>query len=298
MLHTKKSTQVNGNERGIKMPNTPSPLRYPGGKAKLYSFVRSILVANGLIGETYIEPFAGGAGLAIKLLLQDDVKRIVLNDYDYAIYTFWDYVLHHSHELIDYLSNVQITIDEWEKQRRVYLNQSDYSAADLAKAVLFLNRTNISGVITGGVIGGKEQTGKYKLDVRFNRDDLARKIQSIAQRANRVDLYNLDAQDFLANNLRHYYKVLINFDPPYVEKGGQLYKNSFTLEGHRALRDSIAKCKRRWIVTYDMCEEVAALYGAFRGGTIDTYYSAKDVRRAQEYVFYSNNLILPDAIQK
>lgn len=280
------------------MPYTPSPLRYPGGKVKLYSFVRSILEVNGLIGETYIEPFAGGAGLAIKLLLQNDVKRIVLNDYDPAIYTFWDYVLHHSQELIGYLTTVQITIDEWEKRREIYLNQINYSAADVAKAVLFLNRTNVSGVITGGVIGGKEQTGKYKLDARFNRVDLVRKIKAIAARANQIDLYNLDAQDFIANDLRRYYKVLINFDPPYVEKGGQLYKNSFTSEGHRALRDSIAKCKRKWIVTYDMCEDVVALYEAFRGGTIETYYSANNVRRAQEYVFYSNNLTLPDTIHE
>lgn len=280
------------------MPYTPSPLRYPGGKVKLYSFVRSILEVNGLIGETYIEPFAGGAGLAIKLLLQNDVKRIVLNDYDHAIYAFWDSVLHHSQDLIDYLSTVQITIDEWEKQRKVYLNQEEYSPTDLAKAVLFLNRTNVSGVITGGVIGGKDQTGKYKLDARFNRAELARKIRAIAERSNRIDLYNLDAQDFIANDLHHYYKVLINFDPPYVEKGGQLYKNSFTTDGHKALRDSIVKCKRKWIVTYDMCEEVAALYGAFRGGTIETYYSANDVRRAQEYVFYSNNLILPNIIHE
>ena len=278
------------------MPYTPSPLRYPGGKAKLYDFVRSIIIANNLSGETYIEPFAGGAGLAIKLLLEGDVKKIVLNDFDPAVFCFWDTVVHHPQNLISYISTVSISMSEWERQHEVYLNQSQHTPDEVAKSVLFLNRTNVSGVITGGVIGGKKQEGQYKLDARFNRHELISKITSIANCSEKIDLYNLDASVFLKTVLPHYYKVLINFDPPYVEKGGQLYKNSFTTEDHKALRDCIANCKRKWIVTYDMCDEVAELYKKFRGGTIETYYSANNVRKAQEYVFFSNNIVLPKQI--
>lgn len=278
------------------MPRTPSPLRYPGGKTKLYSLVRRIISDNGLLGETYIEPFAGGAGLAIKLLLNNDVKRIVLNDFDPAIYAFWYCTLHEPQAMCEFVNSVDISMTEWEKQREIYRNQDQHSQLDVAKAVLFLNRTNVSGVITGGVIGGKEQTGKNGISARFNRTELVRKITEIASYSGKIDLYNLDASDFIQTVLPHYYKVFINFDPPYVEKGGQLYKNSFTDGDHEALRDCIAKCRRKWMVTYDVCELVAKLYGDFRGGKIEINYSAKDVRKAKEYIFFSSNLVIPQNV--
>lgn len=276
------------------MPLTPSPLRYPGGKTKLYKYVKSIIEANNLIGETYIEPFAGGSGLALKLLINDAVKRIVINDLDPAIYAFWYCVLNNPEQMCNFVATVPLTVDEWDKQHLIYVNQQDYTQLELAQATLFLNRTNVSGVITGGVIGKRDQTGKYKIDARFNRTDLERKIRTISTLSSRIDLYNLDAVEFLQNELRHYYKTFINFDPPYVVKGGQLYKNAFTEEDHRLLRDNIAQCNRKWIVTYDMCNLVDNLYSKFRGSTIDTYYSANGAKKAKEYIFFSDNLTLPD----
>ena len=165
---------------------------------------------------------------------------------------------------------------------------------ELAQATLYLNRTNISGVIKGGAIGGRNQTGNYKINARFNREELINKIQNVAKLKDKIDVYNLDAIDFIKNDvLGHYYKVLINFDPPYVQKGGQLYKNSFSKDDHRILRDHIAKCKRKWMVTYDVCDLVSELYSEFRGDTIDIYYTANGVKRAKEYIYFSDNLIIP-----
>lgn len=276
------------------MPLTPSPLRYPGGKAKLYNYIRSLIEINGLLGETYIEPFAGGSGLALKLLLKDDVKRIVINDYDPAIYAFWHCVLNSTQQMCDFVNTVPLTVDEWDRQHKIYSEQENYSELELAKAVLFLNRTNISGIINGGVIGKRDQTGKYKMDARLNRAELIKKINAISALSDRIDLYNLDASVFLQTELCHYYKAFINFDPPYVAKGGQLYKNAFSDADHEALRDQIAACRRKWVVTYDICDLVSKLYSGYRGSYIDIYYSANGARRAQEYIFFSDNLILPD----
>ena len=222
------------------MPVNYSPLRYPGGKTKLYDYVRSILVANDLIGQTYIEPFAGGAGLALKLLLKGDVKRIVLNDFDPAIYKFWYCVLNETDELCNFINTTNITLEEWDVQKNVYLNQNEHSDIEVAQATFFLNRTNVSGIIKGGMIGGRNQNGNYGIDARFNRADLISKIRLIAEHSKKIDVYNLDAKEFIKPDiLHHYYKVFINFDPPYVEKGGQLYKNSFSKEDHKDLYNAI-----------------------------------------------------------
>lgn len=275
------------------MPTTPSPLRYPGGKVKLYKYVKELLDLNDLHG-TYIEPFAGGAGLAIKLLLNKDVRKIVINDSDFAIYAFWRTLLHHTEDLCQFIETVPITYDEWEIQRSTYLNQPEHDEVEIGKAALFLNRTNVSGILKGGIIGGKKQNGTSLMDARFNRSELIRKIKAIAACSEQIDLYNLDALDFLSSQvLRHYYKVFINFDPPYVQKGGQLYMNYFTEEDHRKLRDAIAKCSRKWMVTYDVCDLTASLYGSFRGSYIDVTYSANRARKSQEYIFFSDNLIIP-----
>lgn len=275
------------------MPTTPSPLRYPGGKVKLYKCVKEILDLNNLHG-TYIEPFAGGAGLAIKLLLNNDVKRIVINDSDSAIYSFWQCVLYHTDELCQFIETVPITYEEWIQQRAVYLNQSQFSGIEIGKAAFFLNRTNVSGILKGGIIGGKNQTGAFPMCARFNRGELVKKVKRIAACSDKIDVYNLDALDFLSPRImRHYYKVLINFDPPYVVKGGQLYMNSFTEEDHRKLRNAIAKCSRKWIVTYDVCDLTASLYKSFRGSFVDITYSANGARKSKEYIFFSNNLAIP-----
>lgn len=207
-----------------------------------------------------------------------------------------DCTLHESKAMCQFVKSVDLSMTEWENQREIYRNPEKYTRLDVAKAVLFLNRTNVSGVITGGVIGGKEQTGKNGIGARFNRDELVRKITEIASCADKIDLYNLDASEFIKTILPHYYKVFINFDPPYVEKGGQLYKNSFTEGDHEALRNCIARCRRKWMVTYDVCDLVATLYSEYRGGKIEINYSAKEVRKAKEYIFFSPNLVIPQNV--
>ena len=280
------------------MPKNISPLRYPGGKAKLYDYVRKILEENSLLGQTYVEPFAGGAGLALKLLFEKDVKKIVINDLDRAIYAFWYCVLNYPDELCKFINDVPLNVDEWNRQRQVYLNQEEYDLLTLGKATFYLNRTNVSGVISGGVIGGQEQTGNYLIDARFNKTDLIKRILNIAADSNKIEISNLDVLDFLESDvLKKHHKTFVNFDPPYVEKGGQLYKNSFKESDHTELRNAIKRCGRKWIVTYDVCELTENLYSNFRKSYIDINYSVNKTRKAKELIVFSNNLVLPDDIK-
>jgi len=280
------------------MPTTPSPLRYPGGKTKLYDFVKEVLDINDLHG-TYIEPFAGGAGLALKLLINHDVKRIVINDSDPAIYAFWSSVINETEELCDFINTVKIDVDQWKQFREIYFHPNQYSILELGKATLFLNRVNRSGVLQGGIIGGKSQDGKYKMDARFNRKELVSKILTIAEYRDKIDIYNMDAIDFLSPSvLRHYYKVFINFDPPYVKKGGQLYLNYYKEEDHKKLYEVISKLRRKWIVTYDVCDYIKDLYKEFKGGYIDIQYSATTNIKAQELIYFSDSLRIPERTQR
>lgn len=280
------------------MPSTVSPLRYPGGKTKFYSYVKKILSCNNMLGETYIEPFAGGAGLALKLLLNGDVSRIVINDFDPAIYSFWYSVLNETDAFCELVENAILTQEQWQLQRHTYYELDTTNPLALGFATFYLNRTNVSGVVKGGMIGGQEQHGKYGLDARFNRQTLINKIETIAAHKEQIVLLNQDAKELLQpRQLRRFYRTFINLDPPYVKKGAQLYKNAFGETDHRELCELIKQCRRKWIVTYDICPLVAELYQQYRSSYLDVTYSIQSSKKAQEYIFFSDNLLLPEGIE-
>lgn len=242
------------------MPATRTPLRFPGGKSKIYPFLVSLLEANRLRECTYAEAFCGGAGLAMKLLLQGDVSKVVLNDFDPAVYSIWDAVVYHPEELCSYIANVPLDMDHWYAAREVYRASGDPSL-ELGKAAFFLNRTNRSGILTGGVIGGKAQSGIYKIDARFNRSTLCKKVLEISARSDDIELYNLDVLDFMDDVAPTLGKSsLLYLDPPYVQKGPGLYENSFDDNDHRKLSQRIQSYDGNWMVTYDTDDLVDELY--------------------------------------
>lgn len=254
------------------MPATYTPIRYPGGKTKLYPLVKKIIGSNDLFGCTYAEAFAGGAGLAMKLLLKGDVSRILLNDLDRAVYCMWKVIVEQPEEMCEFIDSCGPTIDEWHIQREFYRNQDSVSDSCLGKAAFFLNRTNVSGIIKGGVIGGLEQQGNYLIDARFGKADLKRKIRSIAKYRDAITLTNLDAEDFIDQLQED--GVFAYFDPPYVKKGPGLYENSFDETKHRSLAEKIATCPCSWIVTYDANQLVEDIYSSFVMDEFDIQYSA------------------------
>ena len=238
-----------------------SPLRYPGGKSQFYNQVVNILKENKIQHATYIEPFAGGAGVAIRLLLDGMVDSIIINDIDAAIYAFWHTVVFENKWLIEKIKNTQITIDEWNVQKAIYLNPGNHPTRELGFATLFLNRCNRSGILSAGPIGGKKQNGNYKIDCRFNKDNLITLIRRIGFFKNRIRVFNYDAS-VLIKKLRNENNAFWFIDPPYYVKGAELYKNSFNSDDHKALSMIINKylSKQSWILTYDVHDEIYNLY--------------------------------------
>lgn len=276
---------------------TYSPLRYPGGKNKTYTYVKYLIDTNNI--STYIEPFAGGAAVALRLLLNRDVKRIIINDFDRSIYALWDTIINNSDFIIQKIETTNITIEEWYKQKAIQNEKEAASLPDLAFSTLFLNRTNRSGIIKAGVIGGKEQKGEYKLDCRFNKEAIIEKIKAISQQKKRIQVYNMDAKDFISQVIKNTRNSLTFFDPPYYEKGPDLYTNFYTHQDHVGLAKAIHKQmkNRYWILTYDVAEEIEKLYSSYETKRYYLNYSIAKPTKGQEFLFYSKKISSQDVEQ-
>ncbi|WP_213816244.1 DNA adenine methylase [Glaciihabitans sp. dw_435] len=269
------------------MPVTPSPLRYPGGKTALFKLADSLLKKNGLGKSTYAEPFAGGGGLALSLLFEGAVRRIVLNDIDAGIYSFWDAVLNHNEQFVDMIEHTPVTMAEWHRQREVYRTAGQDPSLELGFATFFLNRTNRSGVIKGGVIGGLEQSGDYLLDCRYPTDSLVEKIRRIARYRNSISIHQEDGLDFLTGMSTRNDRVVYFIDPPYFRKGSGLYTNFYTPEDHSALARTISGLEQPWVLTYDFTPEIQELYPDFAQYAFNLNYSASIKRVGTELLITS-----------
>ena len=281
------------------MALTNSPLRYPGGKSCLYDLAVQILRINKLERGHYAEPYAGGAGLALTLLFEGHVSAIHLNDYDRSIWAFWDSVLNSTDALVAMVEEATVDMDNWYRQREIYLNAADYDDLTLGFATFFLNRTNRSGIVKGaGVIGGLSQDGNYKIDCRFNSTDLSRRIKRIAKYRSRINLYRLDALDFMDRMdetlpERAFYCI----DPPYFNKGPSLYTSFYNPEDHAAVSQAVLHLERPWILTYDNTPEISHLYKARRQYGFDVNYSVQTKRVGTELLVASKGLKMPDDVR-
>lgn len=273
-----------------------SPLRYPGGKGKLVGYVKKIMEYNSICDGIYVEPFAGGAGIALSLLFCEYVKYVVINDIDKSIYAFWYSVINYTDRFCKKIYDTDVTIEEWKYQRSLQNNKDSTSIFDLGFSTFFLNRTNRSGIIKGGVIGGLKQTGKWKMDARFNKEDLIKRIERIALYKDRIKLYNLPAEDLITTKLDKFEEEsIIYFDPPYYNKGPELYENYYNPEDHENLASLIKNIyPHRWLLTYDYTEEVKGLYSNFRWLVYNLNYSAGNKYEGSEIMIFSNNLRVPD----
>lgn len=276
-----------------------SPLRYPGGKSKLYDLIELLIVKTGHKGGTYIEPFAGGAGIALRLLENEIVSRVVINDLDKGIYSFWRAILTENRRFIQKIKETPVTVTEWEKQRNILLFHNKKYSFELGFATFFLNRTNRSGIIKGGIIGGKSQNGIWKIDARYNKDDLVRRISKIYEYKNRIQIYNKDVNSLIAKYIPAYEDdAFVYFDPPYFGKGRELYLNFFSYEDHIRIEEYIrnyVNCD--WVITYDDVQEIADIYQNHILRKIDLNYSVAIKRKASEIIIFKNFNMIPTVKQ-
>ncbi len=271
-----------------------SPLRYPGGKAKILDFVIRLIEDNNLSGSHYVEPYAGGAGVALGLLFGGYVSDIHINDNDPAIYAFWNSIVNETELFIKQIKKIDITVKEWKKQRYVYNNLNDFSELERGFAAFYLNRCNRSGIIKGGCIGGQEQAGDYRIDARFNKVNLIKRIENISEFKDKIHLYNMDTLQLLKKNKKQFKKAILYLDPPYYVKGYQLYKNHYVHDDHVQIAKFMKKIKGFWMVSYDNVPEIMDIYSDSSKKEFNIQYSAGSKRVGKEVMFFSNKILVPE----
>lgn len=271
-----------------------TPLRYPGGKRRLIETVTSLLRANDLKDIQYVEAFAGGAAIPLALLFEEYASLVHINDLSRPVFAFWHCVLNDTANLCEKIKRVNVTVNEWRRQREVYQSRASASLVDLGFATLFLNRTNRSGIISGGIIGGLAQAGEWKLDVRFGKDVLIERIKKIGRYRDRIKLYQMDALAFtrtIISNLDA--NTFTFFDPPYFNIVRPLYLNDYKLKDHQMLAEQIARLRLPWIVTYDLGAIHHKLYSSYRRIVYGLEYTTQKRYNGEEVMFLSNGLHLP-----
>ncbi|HET6145576.1 MAG TPA: DNA adenine methylase [Candidatus Acidoferrales bacterium] len=273
-----------------------SPLRYPGGKWRLARCFEGLVRLNYDQPPVYVEPYAGGASLALSLLFSTIVSEVYLNDLDPAIHAFWSSVLCHNDDFCRLVERVPVTPIEWRKQKEIYSRGLKAGRFALGFATFFLNRTNHSGILNGGMIGGKKQRGEWKVDARFNRVELVRRLQKVAEFKKHIHLRCKDAVDFLRQH-KFADRTLIYLDPPYFQSGRDLYLNAYKPNDHALLRNHVVKLRCRWVVSYDDVPEIRKLYLKHVSRRVRLMHTARSAHVGKEVMFFSRTLKIPSAIQ-
>lgn len=279
----------------MRMNLITTPLRYPGGKGKLTDYIKLVFEENDLLDGHYVEPYAGGAGIALNLLMLEYASCIHLNDLDPSVFAFWHSVINSSDALCKMIREAKLDMSEWRRQKAIHKDLDGHSLLELGFSTFYLNRTNRSGIITGGAIGGNLQTGTWKLDARFNKVELCRRVEKIAFHRSRIRLYNLDAANLITGVLPSLpEKTLVYFDPPYYLKAERLYENHYSHADHVKISKLVRKLKTPWIVSYDHRPEILEIYKGLPTISYGMNYSASDRYKGSEVMFFSGKLAIPD----
>lgn len=275
--------------------NFYTPLRYPGGKGKLADYIKAILASNNLVGGHYVEPYAGGAAVAMELLLLNFVDEIHINDLNPGVYSFWKSVIDKTDDIVDLIENTDVTLDEWYKQKAIQVKRRS-TILERGFSTFFLNRCNRSGILKAGVIGGKKQEGKWKIDARYNKADLIKRIHLIAEMRDQITLYRKDAVELVSSLGKSLpKKTLFYLDPPYYVKGKGLYDNFYDHDDHATVAAVVKKItKGKWIVSYDDVDPIKKLYADVSQLRYTLSYSAQSREQGGEIMFFGPGVFIPD----
>ena len=275
---------------------TSAPLRYPGGKASLLNYVEKFIKSNKVSVKTILEPYAGSAAISLGLLSRNVISKAYINDSDQMVYAFWKIVMNNNEELIEMIDSLEVNLDAWFYYRKYLVNNplTKFNEKDVAMAFLFLNRTSYSGIVKAGPLGGKRQQSRYKIDCRFNKENIKKKIKSIETLSPKVKVFNMDGIQFMKEIIRENEDVFIYADPPYYNVGKMLYTQYFDDNKHVQLAEYLKGLEEQpWLLSYNASDFIMNLYSDQKMVPIYLdYHSGPYRRNIMEYLF-SNRVIPP-----
>lgn len=269
-----------------------TPLRYPGGKSIMTQFFKELFKQNGLENCVYSEPYAGGAGAAVNLLLSNSVQAIRINDAAIGVFSFWHYLFEESEKFMEAVQSTPVTLGEWKKQRAIFKTTA-VPGFELGFATFFLSRTNRSGILAAGPIGGQDEkaqeNAKYKIDCRFNKTDLIDRLIKLVANKERITVSNLDALVFLRQiNDR---EAFVYLDPPYYTQGKALYLNYYKHQDHVILANYLKEhAGFHWVLSYDNVPQILELYADLPLYQFGLSYTAQDIKKGSELLTHSPRL--------
>jgi DNA adenine methylase len=272
----------------------PSPLRYPGGKGKVANFFKLLFLENDLVGSEYVEPYAGGASVGLALLFEEYASHIHINDVDRSVYVFWKVALEDPDALCSRIASARLSVREWDRQRAVQ-TASDPDEVDLAFSTFYLNRTNRSGIIGGGIIGGRDQRGRWKIDARWRPDESIARIERIARFSTRITLTGIDTKAYIETHLPTLDAPVLYLDPPYYGKGKGLYASFYEHEDHEEIATLVTALDCPWVVSYDAEPKIEALYPGVPQLNYGLRYTARESSDGNEVMFFHKDLHIPQA---
>lgn len=253
---------------------------------------------NDIKGCRYIEPFAGGGGVALGLLMRETVCAAHLNDLDRSIYAFWYAVKHRNSELCDRIRSCRISIAEWDRQKAIQKNKSRRRLLDLAFSTLFLNRTNRSGNLRGGMIGGRDQSGTWNIKSRFDKGRIIDRIQTAGEYSENISISNKNSLKIDDLTFGSTESTLIYMDPPYFSKADRLYMNHLTEDDHARLEKRIREAANaHFVITYDTSPTILKLYEGYRRRFLSLAHTAAQYRVGKEVMLFSDGLKIPRKIR-
>jgi DNA adenine methylase len=267
--------------------------RYPGGKSKLKKTIVPFIESKSELNPlemAYYEPFFGGGSIGLELL-RLNFKEYNFNEYDTALFYLWKTIFYTDCiDLFKLIDQYVPIVDDFEKFKDDLLNCSD-TEINLGFKKLVLHQISYSGlgVKAGGPIGGKNQSSKYDVSCRWNSKKIIQKIKEIKKESfNKVINFtnnSFEDIDFGENNFLY-------LDPPYYEKGNELYQYGFTQKQHENLYQILNTTKNYWILSYDNNSYIKEMYKSYNIEDFDAKYSItqnrENITRVKKELLISN----------
>ena len=243
------------------------------------------------------------------MLLANKVDKILLNDADFSIYSFWYSIKYYGDEFLEIFDNTKVTLEEWKKQKLIFMESKKGNVDNILLsgfATFFLNRCNYSGILNAGPIGGKsyesQEMANYKIDARYNKDTLRKKLINVISHAEGIEVHNLDALTFLKDHVEllsfnEQSDIFVYLDPPYYIQGSSLYLSYYTPEDHRIIAKYLcnSELNYKWLLSYDNVTPIREFYKDQRQYSFYINYSANQNKLGSELLIVSNNSILPES---